>query len=258
MLQALGRSVKITFSSVREPQWANLEKTAIDCLVFFEHLKCEVPFTASATDIEPHGREIFSRCIDEEFGEIAPLKALADTAEEAETSSLPAGLHDINQFLEEANRENASGTDRGLVLVWASMLDEMLCRMLERFLVVDKVTTGVLRGGPGDPLTSFSSRTKVAFSLGLIAKDEMQTIEKVRAIRNDFAHKLGISLEEQSLRSKCADLYRRVVGDDATFEARHYYSMACARLLMVLSNRIDAIEGERRRERIELTPFQRR
>lgn len=250
--------MKITYSSVREPRWENPEKTAINCLVFFDHLKLEVPFTASPTDVEPHGREIFARCIGEEFGDVAPPVASGPELREVGALPLPAGWQDISQFLEEANRENASGTERGLVLVWASMLDEMLCRLLEHFLVADKVTTEVLRGGPSNPLTSFSSRTKVAFSLGLIAKDEMQAIEKVRAIRNEFAHKLGVSLEEQSFRSKCEDLYRRTVGDAATFEARHCYSMGCARLLMVLSNRIAAIEGERRRERAESTPLHRR
>ncbi|WP_217267786.1 MULTISPECIES: MltR family transcriptional regulator [Halomonadaceae] len=166
--------------------------------------------------------------------------------------------HDINQFLDEANRENASGTERGLVLVWAAMLDEMLSRLLERFLVEDKVTQEVLRDGPSGPLTSFSSRTKVAFSLGLIAKDEMQAINKVRTIRNDFAHKVGISLEGQSFRSKCEDLYSKTVGDAATFEARHFYSAGCARLLLVLSNRISEIEGERCQKRTESKPLQQR
>ena len=250
--------MKITYSSVREPRWANHDKTAIDCQVYFEHLKSEVPFTASATDIEPHGREIFDRCIGDEFGEIAPPITSTKSPENFEAPPLSSGWYDIHQFLDEANRENASGTERGLVLVWAAMLDEMLCRLLEHFLVVDKVTHGVLRGGPGDPLTSFSSRTKVAFSLGLIAKDEMQAIDKVRAIRNDFAHKVGVSLEDQSFRSKCEDIYSRTVGDEATFEARHFYSAGCARLLMVLSNRIAEIEGERCQERTEPKPLQQR
>ncbi len=250
--------MKITYSSVREPRWANNDRTAIDCLVFFEHLKSEVPFTASATDVEPHGREIFDRCIGGEFGEIAPPIASTKSREKADAPPLPSGWHDINQFLDEANRENASGTERGLVLVWAAMLDEMLCRLLERFLVQDKVTRGILRGGPSDPLTSFSSRTKMAFSLGLVAKDEMQVIDKIRSIRNDFAHKVGVSLEDQSFRSKCEDIYIRTVGDAATFEARHFYAAACARLLMVLSNRIAEIELERRQERNESKPLQQR
>ncbi|GAB58568.1 hypothetical protein [Rheinheimera nanhaiensis] len=250
--------MKITYSSVREPCWANLEKTAIDCLVYFEHLKSEVPFTASATDIEPHGREIFGRCIQGEFGEIGPSIANKKPSENFGDPKLPSGWHEINQFLDEANRENASGTERGLVLVWAAMLDEMLCRLLERFLVQDAVTEKVLRGGSSGPLTSFSSRTKVAFSLGLIAKDEMQAIDKVRAIRNDFAHKVGVSLEEQSFRSKCEDIYSKTVGDSYIFEARHFYSAGCARLLIVLSNRIAEIEGERRQERVETKPLQQR
>lgn len=251
--------MKITYNSVREPRWTNHNKNAIDCRVYFDHLESEVPFTASATDIEQHGRDIFSRCIEGEFGEIASPVA-TNAPDIFGNSSPPPGWHEVNQFLEEANKENASGTERGLVLVWSAMLDEMLCRLLERFLVEDKITQSVLRGGPSNPLTSFSSRTKVAFSLGLIAKDEMQAIDKVRAIRNDFAHKVGVSLEDQSFRSKCEDIYSKTVGDATAFEARHLYSSGCARLLMVLSCRIGEFkqEQERLQERYESKPLQQR
>lgn len=246
--------MKVTYRYVREPHWSNDERSSINCHVFFENLGLEVPFTASPLDSEPHGREIFERCVSGEFGAVAPPKHDAPAHEELPPSDLPTGWHDIREFLDEANRENASGTERGLVLVWASMVDEMLCRLLEKFLVESPITKEMLRGGSG-PLSAFSARTKAAFSLGLIVKDELQAIELVRAIRNSFAHKLGISLADTSLRDKCKDLYRKTLNDNYTFDAKHYYSAACSRLLMILSSRIESIEQDRRLECIDPRPI---
>ena len=48
------------------------EDGAIDLIVLFQEIGEEVPFTASLTDTEPHGREIFTRAVQGEFGPIAP------------------------------------------------------------------------------------------------------------------------------------------------------------------------------------------
>ena len=247
--------MKVNYRDVREPHWSSSECSSINCQVFFEHLGQEVPFTASPLDSEPHGREIFERCVSGEFGAVAPpkLDAPAPVHEELHPPAFPTGWHDIHDFLEEANRENASGTERGLVLVWASMVDEMLCRLLEQFLVESPITKEMLRGGSG-PLSAFSARTKAAFSLGLIAKDELQAIEMVRAVRNSFAHKLGISLADTSLHDKCKDLYRKTYNDDSTFDAKHYYSAACTRLLMILCSRIASIAQDHRLECTDQRP----
>lgn len=188
-------TMKINYRDVREPHWSSSECSSINCQGFFEHLGYEVPFTASPLDSELHGREIFERCLSGEFGAVASAKldAPALVHEELQPPVLPVGWHGIHEFPEEANRENASGTERGLVLVWASMVDEMLCRLLEQFLVENTITKDMLRVGSG-PLSAFSARTKAAFSLGLISKDELQAIEVVRAVRNSFAHKLGKQL----------------------------------------------------------------
>jgi DNA-binding MltR family transcriptional regulator len=248
--------MKINYRDVREPHWSSSEHSSINCQVFFEHLGHEVPFTASPVDSEPHGREIFKRCVSGKFGAVAPAKfdAPALAPEELQPPVLPVGWHDIHEFLEEANRENASGTERGLVLVWASMVDEMLCRLLEQFLVDSTITKDMLRGGSG-PLSAFSARTKAAFSLGLISKDELQAIEVVRSVRNSFAHKLGISLADTSLHDKCKGLYQKTYNDNYTFDAKHYYSAACTRLLMILSGRIASITQNCRIERTDPRPI---
>ena len=66
-----GETVQITCTSVRNPRWANSEHTAISCAVKFDHMKQEALFTATPTDPEPYGREIFARAAAGEFGLVA-------------------------------------------------------------------------------------------------------------------------------------------------------------------------------------------
>lgn len=50
--------MKIAVESIRDPRWANEERTRINCFVKFTHLKEQVPFTADPNDSKAHGREM--------------------------------------------------------------------------------------------------------------------------------------------------------------------------------------------------------
>jgi hypothetical protein len=41
----------------------------------------------------------------------------------------------LNAYLRDANEENARGTERGSVLVWTSILDDMMLRLLTKHFV---------------------------------------------------------------------------------------------------------------------------
>jgi hypothetical protein len=58
------------YSNVTNLKWANQEHTFIDCEVDFIDIGT-VPFTATPNDTEEHGRDIFKRAKDGEFGVIA-------------------------------------------------------------------------------------------------------------------------------------------------------------------------------------------
>lgn len=58
------------YTTVSNLKWADAAHTSIECLVDFVDLG-QLPFGAVANDIEPHGQEIFARCISGEFGPIA-------------------------------------------------------------------------------------------------------------------------------------------------------------------------------------------
>ena len=62
----------ITYTTVLNPRWGDLAQTMIDVDVNFDHLpETSVAFTAISDDVEPHGVEIYNRCIAGDFGTIA-------------------------------------------------------------------------------------------------------------------------------------------------------------------------------------------
>jgi hypothetical protein len=79
--------------SLTNPRWANAEHTAIDCEITTSQFGDEVlPFTASSTDCEPHGRAIFADLVAGAYGAIAdyipPIEPEIISTEVIEESSL--------------------------------------------------------------------------------------------------------------------------------------------------------------------------
>ena len=62
---------KIT--SLKNPQWGDSENTFINCEITLEAYGDEVlPFTATDSDPEEHGRALFAALVVGQYGEIAP------------------------------------------------------------------------------------------------------------------------------------------------------------------------------------------
>lgn len=59
------------YTNITSPVWVNPENTMIRCQVKFLRFADYIPFTASADDIEEHGRNIFADCVSGKWGEIA-------------------------------------------------------------------------------------------------------------------------------------------------------------------------------------------
>ena len=63
-------------TSLKNPVWANAEHTLIDFVITTSQFGDEeLPFTASPTDVEAHGRELFERIVAGEFGPIGEYVA---------------------------------------------------------------------------------------------------------------------------------------------------------------------------------------
>ena len=82
-------------TSLTNPRWADPEHTRIDCEITTSQFGDEVlPFTASANDVEPHGRAIFADLVEGKYGEIAEYTPPPPPAPEPTQSSgeIPASV----------------------------------------------------------------------------------------------------------------------------------------------------------------------
>ena len=67
-------------TSLKNPRWANAERTMIDCEITTSQFGNEVlPFTAYQYDVEPHGQAIFKDIVDGAYGDIAKFVYVAQT-----------------------------------------------------------------------------------------------------------------------------------------------------------------------------------
>jgi hypothetical protein len=67
-------------TSLTNPRWANAEHTLIDCEITTSQFGDEVlPFTASPTDCEAHGRGIFADLVAGHYGPIAEYVAFTES-----------------------------------------------------------------------------------------------------------------------------------------------------------------------------------
>ena len=86
-------------------------------------------------------------------------------------------------FIKEINDQ----TDRGAALIVATWLDEELRAAIKtRFVNSDFNETRVFEGN--GPLSTFSSKIDIGYSLGLLSKQNYSDLTIIRKIRNDFAH----------------------------------------------------------------------
>lgn len=230
------------YSSVKDLRWANLEKNLVNCIVKFDHLKIEVPFTAGQNDTEAHGREIYHRCISGDFGIIqAYLPSPGSGPREhgrPEDATLLESWPEIQEFLSQANAEVAGVTPRGIILVWASMIELLLGRLLEAY--------------EQSPIGTFHGRAKSCFSLGLISGEDLNLCDNIRTIRNAAAHEWNLELSNVEFSQKAipalkalynaghAELYHWR-GDDLKFMIVHFYSSSCASLALQLVERRSSV-----------------
>lgn len=96
---------------------------------------------------------------------------------------------------------------RGVILTSSAYLEDSLGRLIGAYLV-DNAGAKKMLDGFNAPFGSFSSRIAGAYALGLINEREYRMYETLREIRNDFAHNIGIRLDDQSVASRITNLVR--------------------------------------------------
>lgn len=204
---------------------------SLNSWVKFNHCKHEHPFTATATDAEPHGRNLYERLRSGEFGEIHPIGSFASVSRAVnsprEISLMPETFTLLRQGLEEANLENSRGTPRGIVLVWSALLEIALSEVIRSKLSGDTVAK---------TLGSKISQLKRGDVLSDV--DDYEDLISIRDIRNHAAHNLRFSRFEHLREDEAVfNGYNRLYAgyaearyhevSDLLFVARFVFSTSC-------------------------------
>lgn len=120
--------------------------------------------------------------------------------------------------------------DRSMVLNMAAFAEDTLELLLLAYLREEKQAKEFVNGFNA-PLGTFSSRIKAAFVLGLIRKDDYDTLEALRKIRNKFAHDWeGVSLDRGDIASLIDQLSRSRIEDSGLPDSEAYEASSRERL----------------------------
>jgi hypothetical protein len=150
-------------------------------------------------------------------------------------------LKDFSDFLPEFNKE----TERGAALAAAAFLDDLLQQTLAAFLIEGETTSKLLNGFNA-PLSSFAARIAAAHALGLISDDERAECELIRKVRNEFAHKVKTSFEDERIRGLCAGLkYSVKPVAPETIAPRGQFSTSAVSLILTLTNRPNYVKEKK-------------
>lgn len=240
--------MKFDILSVREPVWANAQHTAINCRLRTSVFSGELPFTASPNDVEEHGREIFSRCIIGEFGEIQPYITPRYTENHDASVTLPEWTlvwPEVHDFLREANVENARNSPRAIALVWGTMLETMLHTFIECQLKKRGRPPKILRYKCGKKCgTTFQGRIDGALAEEMIDTELSQHLHAIRNIRNACAHEWRLSYDNPKIVDLADDLTLLRSSYFPIFQLNDFnslikmvFSSACSTIIIGLAER---------------------
>jgi DNA-binding MltR family transcriptional regulator len=150
-------------------------------------------------------------------------------------------LEEFSAFLEALNKES----DRGAALICAAMLDDILEKTLAAFLIDNKDSKKLFTGFNA-PLGTFSARILAAYSLGLISEEEYDECNRIRLIRNEFAHHIHQDFAGQKVSALCDNLKLAARGFPAAQNVpRGYFLTASTALILRLTNRPHYVKQKR-------------
>lgn len=148
-------------------------------------------------------------------------------------------VSDIKQALTE------DCSDRTLVILAASALDEMLEKILKVFFIpMHKILEEDLFERTG-ALNPFSAKIKLCYALGLISRTEYTQLAIIRKVRNEFAHTARrVVFAEKAIMRSCKGL-QLPEGAIVAEETRNIFKNAALRLLNSLSYRYTVATNKR-------------
>jgi hypothetical protein len=148
---------------------------------------------------------------------------------------------EMNRFLDEFQTES----DRAAAVLGAALLDDLMSELLSRSLLNSEIAKKLL--GINQSLGAFGARITAARAMGLISNDEHKDLDRVREIRNKFAHRLhGLDFETQQIRDMCGHFHcvtgaleRGLFQGDWLSHPRLSFNLAVGLLATGLQKRID-------------------
>lgn len=137
-----------------------------------------------------------------------------------------------------------SESDRGAVLLGAALIEESLKKLLRQFMIEDSDIENHLSN------QSASTLNKLAYGLGLTSKQELEDIDKIQKVRNQFAHELlRVKFENDDIKDFCSKL---TTPDDFMTNAielapRSRFTVAVVALSVILEQRREEARRQQRR-----------
>lgn len=121
--------------------------------------------------------------------------------------------------------------ERGLVLALAAFAEDALGDLLSAFMQPGEASSALLVGFNA-PLGTFSARIKAASALGLIISRQQENLDRLRKIRNAFAHSWEpVSFADQSVAAHITALYFVPLVDEYPRDAREKMRAVISALL---------------------------
>lgn len=97
-------------------------------------------------------------------------------------------LEEYKPLFDELRNES----DRACAVLSRGILESHLRALLQKFFIKDQTKSEMKELFEGNgPLSTFSSRIKLCYSLGLIRKMERDALNSIRSISNEFAHSIS-------------------------------------------------------------------
>jgi hypothetical protein len=227
--------MQIQIKSVRNPIWSNNKKTAIDCIIKTNHLKEEVPFTASPNDPETYGKQLFEELITGKYGKIKENTKAHENINIQKTNKqqIDNTTLELIKFIETANRDLTLASPRNLIILWSSKLEYIL----RQFLITKNIN--FTKQNP-----TFNDFNKLMKKYSYFDKNDFECAENIRKIRNISAHHWDFTLNTKdkdniSLRSYIKNLYNLEHSklfeenfEDLEYMIKMFFTSSCARLIM--------------------------
>jgi hypothetical protein len=148
------------------------------------------------------------------------------------------------------------------VLISVSYVEQQLATLLSAFLIADPVSEALFNPLQDDVLSTYSSRTKMAYCLGLIGKELFENLKRLGHIRNRFAHShLSIGFDDKEVADLCMALaFPQLEGDDdaatqyiawALYDdgPRHRFTSIIMLVAFDLMHAIEKVNAEGRRSK---------